>query len=168
MHYMFDISRIRRYGKHIILLSIMMTPACSVSLIQKYEGIRPVNPKPLAFNAVEQSPVVVGTVSPTFSWEEKNGVENYDLKIWKAIQTKMPGSSTYVLGGVVFSRENINSTSYTLPIKLEQDTIYYWSVKQSKSTNWSFLYTEYNNIFPGRSGKRKDFYIFATPPTKNE
>lgn len=146
----------RTFGTLILCMYILLTAGCAV-WDTDYPLITPVYPDPTGFLTIK----AVDSLSPTFRWKPYPGATSYDLAVWKAVRV----GDGYRLGLKVFSENNIPSTDFTLPVQLEYDSAYYWSVKPTGTEAWSTKHLKMSMVAYGQiaDSNESEYFILYTP-----
>jgi len=136
---------------------------CSDELLGlKVFGVVPVTPRASAAQFT-----LLGTDSPTFEWvPSTNSKASYDLIIYEASSYAIIGYSQEEIPGKVFLyEENIPSTKFSLPKKLNRKSKYYWSLRLRDNdtvSDWSRFHYYYFYVI-GSSFGTNQMFTFATP-----
>lgn len=151
-----------------------------------YDGPVPLDPKPrFGKNPINgsgligtryggQTPASVKSLRPVFKWQTQSADQKVDFIIWDAVKTARAQRALYgavsapefIKGETVYYKEGIAGGEHQIEKDLNANTVYFWSIKVTGTTDWTRVQhstSGFTHILLGTAGSESGFFLIKTP-----
>jgi hypothetical protein len=155
----------------------------------KYDGPIPLDPKPrfgknplsgsglIGTRYGGQIPASVKSLRPVFKWKTQSADQKVDFIIWDAVKTAgrlqrsisiggAAGTPEFIKGETVYYKEGIAGGEHQIEKDLNANTVYFWSIKVTGTTDWTGVQhstSGLTHVVLGTAGSESSFFLMKTP-----